>query len=75
MPYFRNVDLPDSVLQHLSKSAQDTYRRAFNTAWNNYQQVKKPEDNMSLEDVAHVVAWASLEENYHKTSRGQWVPD
>ncbi|MCW8194027.1 cation transport regulator ChaB [Proteobacteria bacterium 005FR1] len=71
MPYARNIDLPENVLKDLPAPAQETYRKAFNNAWNNYRQA----DAEALEDVAHLVAWASVEQNFHKTPRGQWVPD
>lgn len=74
MPYSRNIDLPAKVMQNLPQPAQDTYRQAYNKAWNNYQRDEKRDGNMSLEDVAHLVAWASLEENFHRT-KGRWVPD
>jgi cation transport regulator len=36
MPYAANEDLPPSVRNHLPAHAQDTYRSAFNHAWQTY---------------------------------------
>lgn len=70
MPYARNIDLPGSILQRLPPPAHDTYRAAFNKALIYY----RDDENRSVEELAHSVAWASLEQNYHKAG-GQWVPD
>jgi cation transport regulator len=75
MPYASNIDLPENVLKSLPQPAQETYRKAFNNAWNNYRQASSRDGNVDLEDVAHFVAWAAVEQNFHKTPRGQWVPD
>jgi cation transport regulator len=75
MPYARNIDLPENVLKRLPQPAQETYRKAYNNAWNNYRQASTDEPGKNLEDVAHFVAWAAVEQNFHKTPRGQWVPD
>lgn len=75
MLYARNIDLPENVLKRLPQPAQETYRKAFNNAWNNYRQTGTGDAIESLEDLAHFVAWAAVEQNFHKTPRGQWVPD
>ena len=41
MPYDRKSELPDSVRSHLPSEAQEIYRKAFNSAWDNY---RDPED-------------------------------
>jgi len=33
MPYDRRDDLPDSVRDHLPAHAQDIYKEAYNSAW------------------------------------------
>jgi cation transport regulator len=36
MPYDRNDDLPQAVRNHLPERAQNIYREAFNSAWQQY---------------------------------------
>ena len=72
MPYKTNDELPDSVRNNLPKHAQEIYRKAFNSAWEEY---KSPEDRRrddSREEVAHKVAWSAVKKEYHKEDR-EWV--
>lgn len=74
MPYKSNDELPDSVRNNLPKHAQDIYRKAFNSAWEEY---KNPEDRRgddSREEVAHKVAWSAVKKEYHKEG-DKWVKD
>jgi cation transport regulator len=64
VPYTYNADLPDSVRSHLPQHAQDMYREAFNSAWNEY---------WHDEARAHRVAWAAVKKVYHKDADGHWV--
>ncbi|HAC29026.1 MAG TPA: cation transport regulator ChaB, partial [Marinobacter hydrocarbonoclasticus] len=41
MPYDRKSDLPDGVRNNLPAHAQEIYRKAFNSAWEEY---RNPED-------------------------------
>lgn len=75
MIYLQNADLPGHVLRRLPEPAHELYRKAFNNAWSHYRNGDTPPSAEVLEDMAHLVAWASIEENYHKTPRGRWVPD
>jgi cation transport regulator len=36
MPYDKLEDLPESVRAHLPRHAQEIYRAAFNSAWDEY---------------------------------------
>lgn len=67
MPYFTNEDLPPSVRNHLPDHAQDTYREAFNHAWEHYA------SDPRQEEVAHRVAWAAVKKTYVKLGT-EWVP-
>lgn len=67
MPYKTNQDLPDSVKQHLPEHAQDIYRKAFNSAWEEYK------DRDGREGTAHAVAWSAVEHEYHKDKGGKWM--
>jgi cation transport regulator len=55
MPYKDLNDLPKSVLEHLPKHAQEIYRAAFNSAWDEYAQD---------EERAHRVAWSAVKNKY-----------
>src|SRR5512134_2007895 len=59
MPYRTDEELPDSVKNNLPAHAQDIYREAFNSAWEEYEDASKRRGNESREEVAHKVAWAA----------------
>jgi cation transport regulator len=64
MPYSNVQDLPDSVREHLPKHAQEIYRAAFNSAWDEYNK---------NEERAHRVAWAAVKDKYEKDEKsGMW---
>ena len=74
MPYYKNEnDLPESLKDNLPKHAQEIYREAFNSAWEEY---KNPEDrrgDASREKTAHRVAWSAVKKDYEKdTDSGKW---
>ena len=48
MPYRTDAELPDSVKDNLPSHAQDIYREAFNSAWQEYQDASKQRGNESL---------------------------
>ncbi|HEU5432905.1 MAG TPA: ChaB family protein [Thermomicrobiales bacterium] len=64
MPYQSRSDLPASVRDNLPPHAQDIYKAAFDSAWNEYGHD---------ESQAARVAWAAVEHEYHKDSSGTWV--
>jgi cation transport regulator len=64
MPYQSRSDLPESVRDNLPPHAQDIYKAAFNSAWDEYGHD---------ESRAHRVAWGAVEHEYHKDSSGKWV--
>jgi len=64
MPYDNRSDLPDSVKDNLPAHAQDIYKEAFNSAWDEYGHE---------EARAHRVAWAAVKRQYHKNESGTWV--
>jgi len=64
VPYKDLNDLPKSVQKHLPKHAQEIYRAAFNSAWDEYAHD---------EERAHKVAWSAVKKKYEKDeSSGQW---
>ncbi|HWK81759.1 MAG TPA: ChaB family protein [Thermomicrobiales bacterium] len=64
MPYAHRTDLPDSVRDNLPDHAQDIYKEAFNSAWDEYKHD---------EERAHRVAWGAVKKQYHKNADGKWV--
>ena len=74
MPYEKNQDLPESVRNVLPGHGQEIYRKAFNSAWEQY---KDPEDRRgddTREEVSHQVAWAAVKKVYTKDEdSGKWV--
>ena len=64
MPYANRGELPDSVKDNLPAHAQDIYKEAFNSAWEQYDHE---------ESRAHRVAWGAVEKKYHKNEAGTWV--
>jgi cation transport regulator len=67
MPYASNDDLPEPVRAHLPPHAQDIYRAAFNSAWQQYADSGRP-----IEEIAHRVAWAAVKKLYRKAG-DYWV--
>ena len=64
MPYASTQDLPASVKDNLPKHAQEIYRAAFNSAWDEYDHD---------EERAHRVAWAAVKDKYEKDEKtGKW---
>jgi cation transport regulator len=68
MPYASNMDLPPSVRDHLPAHAQDIFREAFNSAFDEYHSDRRQEE------IAFRVAWAAVKKQYHKAG-SRWVPD
>lgn len=73
MPYKTNVDLPDSVKNHLPEHAQSIYREAFNHAHEEYKNPSKRRDHDTpLEEICHKVAWSAVKKGYVKKEDGNW---
>ena len=73
MPYKTDADLPESVRDALPKHAQDIYRAAYNSAWDEYDDASKRRGGESQEEAAHKVAWAAVKEKYEKDDKsGKW---
>ncbi|MCC6729441.1 MAG: ChaB family protein [Chthonomonadales bacterium] len=63
MPYRSNGDLPDRVKDHLPEHAQDIFRAAYNSAWDQYEHD---------EERAFRVAWSAVGRDYEKGEDGDW---
>ncbi len=73
MPYTSTNELPENVKSVLPPHAQEIYKEAFNSA---YEQYKKPEDrrdDQDREETAHRVAWSAVKKaGYEKTDDDKW---
>ena len=72
MPYSDKSELPDSVKNVLPAHAQDIYKEAFNSAYDEYQHKEDRRDEASREEVAHRVAWNAVKQKYHKVDDDKW---
>lgn len=72
MPYQSTSQLPDSVKDNLPKHAQDIYKEAFNSAWDEYKSPSDRRGDDSREETAHKVAWSAVKQSYEKED-GEWV--
>lgn len=72
MPYDKNSSLPEAVTKVLPDHAQDIYREAYNSA---YDQYKDPDDRRgeaNREETAHRVAWSAVKQKYQKGDDAKW---
>jgi len=74
MPYNNKTDLPDSVRSVLPDHAQDIYKEAFNSAYEEYKDPTKRRDSADREEVAHRVAWNAVKQKYQKGDDNKWHP-
>lgn len=73
MPYKNTSELPDSVQHVLPKHAQDIYKEAFNSAYDQYKDPSERRDDADREEVAHRVAWSAVKKGgYEKGDDGLW---
>lgn len=73
MPYNRLSELPDSVKDNLPEHAQEIYKEAFNSAWDQYDEPEERRGDATREETAHRVAWAAVKRSYEKNeSTGRW---
>lgn len=70
MPYARKSELPESVRDSLPEHAQEIYREAFNSAWNEYDEPHERRGDASREQTAHRVAWSAVKKQYEKSDGG-----
>ncbi|WP_313688424.1 putative cation transport regulator ChaB [Pantoea sp.] len=72
MPYSSTRQLPDSIRHVLPAHAQTIYEKAFNSAWDQYQDKDDWRGDDSREKVAHKVAWAAVKKDYQKGDDNKW---
>lgn len=74
MPYSTNKDLPKNVTNVLPKHAQDIFREAFNSAYDEYKNPEDRRDNADRDETARRVAWAAVKKKYKKDEDNKWYP-
>ena len=73
MPYKKITELPDGVKDNLPTHAQDIYKEAFNSAWDEYDTPEERRGDATREETAHRVAWATVKQKYEKDEdSGRW---
>lgn len=72
MPYKSREDLPDNVTNVLPLHAQDIFKEAFNSAWDEYAAPSDRRDDDSRENTARRVAWAAVKQQYEKGADDKW---
>lgn len=72
MPYARRKDLPDQVKDNLPAHAEEIYKEAFNSAYDQYKDPDKRKKGGSREETAHRVAWSAVKQEYEKDENGDW---
>ncbi|MBD3203391.1 cation transport regulator ChaB [Candidatus Woesearchaeota archaeon] len=64
MPYGNKKELPASVKENLPEHAQEIYKEAFNSAWDQYEDPEERRGDSSREEAAHKVAWGAVKNEY-----------
>jgi cation transport regulator len=72
MPYSSKSDLPENVKRVLPDHAQDIYKEAFNSAWEEYKDPSERRGGNDREETAHKVAWSAVKQTYEKSEDGAW---
>jgi cation transport regulator len=72
MPYKSTSDLPDAVRDNLPEHAQEIFKEAFNSAWDEYADPGKRRGKESQEEVSFKVAWSAVKNEYEKGSDDKW---
>ncbi|MAS38121.1 MAG: cation transport regulator ChaB [Anaerolineaceae bacterium] len=73
MPYDKLSELPDIVKDNLPKHAQEIYKEAYNSAWDQYKDAEDRRGDASREETAHRVAWSAVKNDYEKDDKsGKW---
>jgi cation transport regulator len=74
MPYSSIDELPDNVRNVLPEHAQDIFKEAFNSAYDQYKDPDERRGDDSREDVARKVAWNAVKQKYEKGDDDKWHP-
>lgn len=76
MPYKTRNELPEHVLSALKDvpHAQDIYKEAYNSAYEQYANAEERYEDYSREETAHAVAWNAVKQKYEKGDDEKWHP-
>ena len=72
MPYDRITELPDPVKDNLPRHAQEIYKEAFNSAYDQYDKPSERRGDSDREETAHKVAWSAVKTDYEKGDDDKW---
>lgn len=72
MPFNSTNDLPESVKNVLPGHAQNIYKEAFNSAYDEYKNSEDRRGDADREEVAHKVAWNAVKQKYEKGADDKW---
>ena len=72
MPYRSTSDLPENVRNVLPEHAQDIFKEAFNSAYDQYKKTQDRHSDSDREETAHKVAWSAVKNKYEKQKDGHW---
>ena len=73
MPYSSINELPENVGNVLPKHAQEIYKEAFNSAYQQYDTPEERRGDAGREETAHRVAWAAVKKaGYEKGQDDTW---
>lgn len=73
MPYRSINELAESVKNVLPKHAQEVYKEAFNSAYDQYDKPSERRDDADREETAHKVAWSAVKKaGYEKGNDDKW---
>lgn len=74
MPYSKVSELPAAVKNVLPSHAQDIYKEAFNSAYDEYKDASNRSADADREETVHKVAWSAVKNKYQKGHDGKWHP-
>jgi cation transport regulator len=73
MPFRSTRELPDPVKHVLPAHAQEIYKEAYNSAWEQYDTPAERREGRDREETAHAVAWSAVKNMYEKNEdTGKW---
>lgn len=72
MPYSSINDLPENVTNVLPQHAQEIFKEAFNSAYEQYSSPDERRGEESRENTARKVAWSAVKNTYEKGDDGKW---
>ena len=73
MPYKSINELPDGVRHVLPEHAQEIYKEAYNSAYEQYDRPEERRGDASREETAHRVAWGAVKKaGYQKGADEKW---